>query len=173
MKKYRLIYADPPYQYRNVRTGGSMNSGAAAKYPTMSFSEIESLPIGNIIDRDCACFLWVPVPLLPDGLSILRAWGFKYKTALFWRKIMSLGMGFWYRGQVEICLLGVSGKLKAFRIQKCNFVQSKASRHSEKPAEIRLLIEETGLIPRIELFARQKVEGWDCWGNEVESDIEL
>ena len=86
---------------------------------------------------------------------------------------MSLGMGFWYRGQVELCLVGIRGKVKAFRIQKANFIQSKALRHSEKPEEMRQLIEATGLEPKIELFARQKVEGWDCWGNEVESDIEL
>ena len=82
-------------------------------------------------------------------------------------------MGFWYRGQVEVCLVGIKGNVKAFRIQKANFIQTKALRHSEKPEEMRQLIEETGLEPRIELFARKKVEGWDCWGNEVESDIEL
>ena len=86
---------------------------------------------------------------------------------------MSLGMGFWFRGQIEYCLLGVKGKIKPFRLQKSNFIQSKALRHSEKPEEMRQLIEATGLTPRIELFARKKVDGWDCWGNEVESDIIL
>lgn len=86
---------------------------------------------------------------------------------------MSLGMGFWYRGQVEVCLLGIRGNIKAFRIQKANFIQTKALRHSEKPVEMRQLIEETGLEPKIELFARHKVEGWSCWGDEVHSDIEL
>ena len=82
-------------------------------------------------------------------------------------------MGYWYRGQVEQLLLGIRGNLKAFRIQKANFIQTKALRHSEKPEEMRQLIEATGLIPRIELFARQKVDGWDCWGNEVEGDIDM
>jgi len=173
MKEYQIIYADPPWEYRNKNTGGSMKSGASAKYATMSVSDIRALPIYKIASANCACFLWITVPLLPEGLSVLSAWGFEYKTAIFWRKIMSLGMGYWFRGQVEICVLGIMGKVKAFRIQKPNFVQSKVGYHSEKPTEIRRLIEETGLIPRIELFARQKVNGWDCWGNEVESDISL
>ena len=86
---------------------------------------------------------------------------------------MSLGMGFWFRGQVEMLLLGIRGKVKAFRIQEANFVQAKAGKHSQKPDEFRTLIEKSNLTPRIELFARQKTEGWDVWGNEVESDIEL
>ena len=86
---------------------------------------------------------------------------------------MSWGMGFWYRGQVEVLLLGVKGKLKAFRIQKANFVEAKVRKHSQKPDEFYELIEATGLGPKIELFARNKRDGWDCWGNEVESDIEL
>jgi site-specific DNA-methyltransferase (adenine-specific) len=82
-------------------------------------------------------------------------------------------MGFWFRGQVELCLLGIKGGIKPFRLQKPNIIQTKALRHSEKPEEIRKLIEETNLTPRIELFARRKVEKWDSWGNEVESDITL
>lgn len=150
-----------------------MKSGASSKYPTMELQDIQYLPVAKLADLNCACFLWIPVPLLPDGFTILKTWGFEYKTAIFWRKIMSLGMGFWFRGQVEVCLLGVVGKVKAFRIQKPNFIQTKVGRHSEKPEEMRELIEATGLIPRLELFARQRRDGWDCWGNEVESDIEI
>jgi N6-adenosine-specific RNA methylase IME4 len=105
--------------------------------------------------------------MLEDALRILHTWGYEYKTAIFWRKIMSLGMGFWFRGQVELCLLGVKGKVKPFRLQKPNFIQSKALRHSEKPIEMRQLIESTGLQPRIELFARQAIEGWDYHGDEI------
>ena len=173
MKKYQIIYADPPRAYRNKRTGGSMISGAENKYPVMSDSDICALPVSSIADKNAVLFLWATTPLLPETFEIMKAWGFKYKTAIYWRKIMSLGMSFWYRGQVEVCLLGIRGKVKAFRIQKANFIQTKALRHSEKPIEMRQLIEETGLEPKIELFARRKVEGWDCWGNEVDSDIEL
>ncbi len=171
--KYQIIYADPPWSYRNKRTGGSMVSGSEAKYSIMSISEIAKLPVGDIADKNSALFLWTTTPMLQDAFYIMNEWGFKYKTAIYWRKIMSLDMGFWFRGQVEVCLLGIKGKVKAFRIQKPNFIQAKVGRHSEKPEEMRQLIEETGLTPRIELFSRKKVDGWDAWGNEVESDIEL
>ncbi|KKK84517.1 hypothetical protein LCGC14_2782570, partial [marine sediment metagenome] len=110
---------------------------------------------------------------LPEAFEVMKEWGYKYKTMITWRKIMSLGMGFWFRGQTEHLLLGVRGKVKAFRIQKANFIQCKAEKHSQKPKEFRDLIEMTKLTPKIELFARQKTKGWDVWGNEVESDIEL
>lgn len=171
MDKYRLIYADPPWSYRNKKTGGSMKSGSIAKYPTMSLQEICELPISDISAAESVLFLWATVPLLPEAFQVMERWGFKYKTMLTWRKIMSLGMGFWFRGQTEHLLLGVKGKVKAFRIQKANFIQCKAGKHSQKPDEFRELIELTGLQPRIELFARQKVDGWDVWGNEVKSDI--
>jgi len=173
VRKYQIIYADPPWAYRNKRTGGSMKSGAADKYPVMSLDDILALPVGAIADADAVLFLWATVPLLPEALSVVEGWGFKYKTLVVWRKIMSLGMGFWLRGQCELCLVGVKGKVKPFKLQRANFIQTKALRHSAKPEEMRKLIETTGLFPRIELFARQKVEGWDCWGNEVESDIDL
>ena len=168
MGKYQIIYADPPWRYQNKRTGGSMKSGAENKYPTMGIDDIRSLPVSTIADKNACLFLWATTPLLPDCLSVLEAWGFEYKTAIYWRKIMSLGMGFWFRGQVELCLLGVRGKVKPFRIQKPNFLQSKVLRHSEKPTEIRQLIESTGLTPRLELFARQKVEGWDSIGFDID-----
>jgi len=172
-KEYQIIYADPPWSYRNKKTGGSMASGSMAKYPTMSLQEIKSLPISDIAAKDSVLFLWATTPLLPEAFEVMKAWGYHYKTSLYWRKIMSLGMGFWFRGQVEQLLFGIKGKIKAFRIQKVNFIQTKALRHSQKPREFRKLIEQTGLLPRIELFARQKTEGWDVWGNEVESDIVL
>ena len=173
MKKYQIIYADPPWSYRNKKTGGSMISGSMAKYPTMPLEEICSLPIRQIVDKNSVLFLWVTCPMMREGLRVMDSWGYKYKTKIYWRKIMSLGMGFWYRGQVEELWLGVKGKVKAFRCQKPNFIQSKVLRHSQKPEEFRERIEECGLQPRIELFARKKTPGWDVWGNEVESDIEL
>ena len=166
-KKYQIIYADPPWKYNNRRTGGSLNSGAEVKYPVMSIDELLRLPSNDITERNAALFLWTTTPMLQDAFRVMNAWGFDYKTAIYWRKIMSLGMGFWFRGQVEVCLLGIKGKLKPFRIQKSNFIQTKVLKHSEKPEEMRQLIEVIGLQPRIELFARKKVEGWDCWGNEV------
>lgn len=167
-KKYQIIYTDPPWAYRNHRTGGSMKSGSESKYPTMTLDDIKQLPITQIANKDSVLFLWATVPLLPDCLSVLVAWGFEYKTTLFWRKIMSLGMGFWYRGQVELLLLGIKGKVKPFRIQKPNFIQSKVREHSRKPDEFYEFIEMTGLEPKIELFARNKREGWDSIGFDID-----
>lgn len=173
MKKYQIIYADPPWEYKNKKTGGSMQSGSSSKYKTMSIEQLCELPIQNISDKSCVLFLWATVPLLPEALLVMSSWGFKYKTSLFWRKIMSLGMGFWFRGQVEILLMGIKGKVKAFRLQIANIHQEKVRKHSQKPDYFRDIIEKTGLIPRIELFAREKHEEWDVWGNEIESDIKL
>ncbi len=173
MKKYQIIYADPPWRYQNKKTGGSMKSGADAQYSTMSTQEICDLPVQDIAHKNSVLFLWATVPLLPEAFKVLDAWGYKYKTMLTWRKIMSLGMGFWFRGQTEHLLLGVKGKVNAFRIQKANFIQCKAGAHSTKPIEFRILIDLVDLNPKIELFARQKTPGWDVWGNEVESDIDI
>jgi len=173
VKKYQTILADPPWEYRNKRTGGSMESGAASKYPVMPTKAICRLPVREITDDNSVLFLWATVPLLQDAFCVLTEWGFEYKTAIFWRKIMSLGMGFWFRGQVEVCMMGIKGKIRAFRCQKPNFIQAKVSQHSEKPEEIYNLIEEVSPEPRIELFARRRRPGWNCWGNEVESDIDL
>lgn len=171
-KKYQIIYADPPWKYRNNKTGGSMHP-QDYHYPKLITDDICALPINDIADRNCVLFLWATVPMIQDSFRVMEAWGFEYKTMLFWRKIMSWGMGFWYRGQVEVLLLGIRGKVKAFHIQKANFVEAKVREHSRKPDEFYELIEMTKLGPKIELFARNKREGWDCWGNEVESDIEL
>jgi len=131
------------------------------------------LPVTSICDRNCVLFLWATTPLLPDVFSVMEAWGFRYKTTIYWRKIMSMGLGFWFRGQVEQCLMGVRGTVKAFRCQHANFIQSKARRHSQKPEEFFQLIEPVAPTPRCELFAREPRKGWDVWGDGVESEIKL
>lgn len=169
---YNVIYADPPWSYKNKNTGGSLVSGAAAKYPTLTQEDLKTLPIKDIADKDSVLFLWATVPLLPEALDVMNAWGFKYKTMITWRKIMSLGMGYWFRGQTEHLLLGTRGKVKAFRSQKINFIQAKALKHSEKPLEFKTLIEEvTKTLPdrrMVELFSRAQQEGWDAIGNEID-----
>jgi len=166
--KYKTILCDPPWSYRNKRTGGSMKSGSSVKYPTLSSTELCDLPIQSIADKDCVLFLWVTVPLLPDGLDVLGAWGFEYKTTIFWQKVSSLGMGFWFRGQVELCLLGVRGKVKAFRSQSCNVIKSKARGHSRKPDEFYDLIEPVIPKPWVELFATRPRAGWVSTGLELD-----
>lgn len=168
---YDVIYADPPWSYKNKKTGGSMKSGAESHYPTMSAEDICSLKIPA--QKNSVLFLWATVPLMQEGFDVMNAWGYKYKTMLTWRKIMSLGMGYWWRGQCEHLLFGVKGSIKAFRMQEANFIQCKAGKHSEKPIEFRNLIERATLhLPnKLEMFARAKYDGWDTWGNEVDNDI--
>lgn len=144
-----------------------MKSGAGSKYTTMTTDEICQLPIKEIADENSVLFLWVTCPMQEEGMKVMQSFGYKYKTKIYWRKIMSLGMGFWFRGQVEECWLGVRGKVKAFRLQVPNFIQTKALKHSEKPEEIRRIIEMTNLEPRIELFATKVFPGWTCIGNEI------
>ena len=154
-----------------------MTSGAESKYLTMTLDEICAIPIRDIAAKDSVLFLWATTPLKWEAFEVMQAWGFTYKTTVYWRKIMSLGMGFWFRGQVEELLVGVRGKVKAFHLQEPNFIQAKVLAHSEKPEEFRQLIERaTARMPsqnRIELFARRRVEGWDAFGNEVEGSVAL
>jgi len=170
--KYNVLYVDPPWSYRNKNTGGSMKSGSSAKYDVLTVEELCELPIRYVTEKDACLFLWVTVPLIPQGLQVMEAWGFKYKTSLFWRKIMSLGMGFWWRGQVECLFFGTRGNIKAFRTQKANIIQSKALKHSEKPEEFRKLIDESITTidnpKKLELFGTKKVEGWEVIGREVD-----
>ena len=173
MKKYKIIYADPPWRYKNKRTGGSMKSGSSQKYSTMDFEEVKKLPVEKIANSNSVLFLWSTVPFLPKILKVMESWGYRYKTSIFWEKIGRLGMGFWFRGQVEILLVGIKGEVKPFRIQKKNILHVKIRGHSQKPDEFYELIEMIKLKPRIELFARNKRKGWDVWGNEVESDIKM
>lgn len=152
--KYKCILADPPWSYSNKKTGGDLTAGAESKYHTMELQDICEMDIQSISEKDSCLFLWATTPLLPEAFQVLSSWGFKYKSALYWRKIMSLGMGYWFRGQVEVCLFGVRGNLKAFHSQEPNFIQSKVRAHSQKPDHIYGVIERLDLNPKIELFAR-------------------
>ena len=174
---YEIIYADPGWQFRNKKTGGSHKSGAVQQYTVSSQETLCALPISTLADNNCALFLWATVPMLPEALEVLDAWGFKFKTALFWNK-ERYGLGWWFRGQVEILMLGIKGKVKAFRCQERNINHQKSEGHSRKPTYYRDLIVQatTGILdgPRIELFSRDvDLPGWDYWGNETYTDIRL
>jgi len=169
--KYRVILADPPWAYNNKNTGGSMKSGASAKYKTMGVEEICALPVADICERDSVLFLWVTNPMLQEGLQVLEAWGFKYKTMLTWYKEGRKGLGYWFRGQTEHILFGVRGKVKAFRCQRENFISHKLGQHSEKPECFRELIElaaEGFSGDKMELFATKKVDGWKPLGFSID-----
>jgi len=172
-KKYQIIYADPPWEMQ----GGVYNP----KYSTMSVDMIKNLPINGVTDDNCALFLWVLNSRLQEGLDVMNSWGFNFKTIAFcWVKtskktgMPNCRVGTFTLGGIELCLLGLKGKLKRQTLNIRQVLLSPRGRHSEKPKKIRDdIVGLYGDLPRIELFARQKTEGWDVWGNEVESDIEL
>ena len=180
MKKYGITYADPPWHYRVYSKKGAGRS-AESHYPTMTIEEIQALPVSELADKDCALFMWITFPLLKESLSVLSAWGFKFKTIAFvWikqnRKSDSLfwGMGYWTRANAEFCVLATKGKPKRMAKNVHQVIVSHIEEHSKKPDEARRrIVRLMGDLPRIELFARQKSAGWDVWGNEVESDIIL
>lgn len=167
-KKYNIIYADPPWKY----TGNFWNK---KHYPCVPIKEIYNFPIDKIAAENCALFLWVTFPILPQALETVKRWGFDYTTVAFvWIKTNKLnskpffGLGSWTRANAEICVLGFRGKLKRQSKKISQIILSPIREHSRKPDEIReKIVALLGNLPRIELFARQNVKGWDCWGNET------
>ena len=181
MKKYQIIYADPPWSYNDTqKSGGTAFFGASVRYNTMNNSDIAKLPISDLADKNCCLFMWATSPLLPEALNCINSWGFKYKTIAFcWNKQTKNGkwvsnMGRWTMGNIELCLLATRGHPKRICRNVKQLVIAERKRHSEKPAEVRnRIVMLMGDLSCIELFARQKTKGWDAWGNEVESDINL
>ncbi|MCD8379696.1 MAG: DNA methyltransferase [Lachnospiraceae bacterium] len=177
MEPYQIIYADPPWRYDQKGVDGA----AERHYSTMSLEDICKLPIKSISAKDSILFLWATFPQLPAALQVISAWGFKYKTVAFlWlkknRKADSwvFGLGFWTRGNAEVCLLATRGHPKRKSAKVHQFIISPIEAHSKKPDIVRdKIIELAGDVPRIELFARQTTPGWDVWGNEVDSSIQL
>lgn len=178
VKRYNIIYADPPWPYK-VWSGKGKT--AANYYDLMTVEEICSLPIQNIAADDCILFLWVIPPCLPSAFKVIEAWGFTYKTKAFnWVKRNKKspswfwGLGYWTRANTEDCLLATKGRPKRVSRSVHQVVDTPIEQHSKKPDEVReRIVQLCGDLPRIELFARQKTPGWDVWGNEVESDIAL
>jgi site-specific DNA-methyltransferase (adenine-specific) len=186
MKKYKIIYCDPPWEYK--QSGGEKNSRGMAKqhYNTMTTEDICNLPVGGgLADIDAVCLMWATFPNIDQALIVMSRWGFVYKTAAFvWVKKNKKsnsnfwGMGAYTRANAEVCLLGISKKTRAQEIVKSHavhqIIEAPIEAHSKKPEIVRKkIVELFGDLPRVELFARQKVEGWDAWGNEVESDVNL
>lgn len=177
LKKYNIIYADPPWKYNNRGVQGACEK----HHKTMSLPELERLPVGEIADANCALFLWATFPTLSDALRLIGAWGFAYKTVAFvWlkqnRKADSwfFGTGFWTRSNAEVCLLATKGHPKRVSAKVHQIIVSHIEQHSKKPDEARdRIVQLMGDLPRIELFARQSPDGWDVWGNEVECSVTL
>ncbi len=179
-KKYNIIYADPPWSYSDKMGNNSSFMSATSAYQTQSIEWIKGLKVNDIADKNCVLFLWAVSPLLPEALDTMKAWGFKYTTVAFvWSKLTKnnikiANMGRWTMGNVELCLLGKKGKPQRQVKNIRQLVEAERTVHSKKPEEVRnRIVSLIGEVPRVELFARNKSEGWDAWGNEVESDIKL
>ena len=185
MKKYQIIYADPPWDFGGggvYQDGGRDLRKTNKEYSLTRTSKLIDIPVEHIADNNALMFMWTTDQHIPDALKLMEAWGFRYCTvAFYWVKKYHTGstcynVGCWTMKSVEQVLLGLRGKpmhLKKVRNIK-QLVEAERTKHSKKPEEVRRrIVELVGDIPRIELFAREKTPGWDVWGNEVESDIEL
>ena len=191
MKKYKIIYADPAWSYKDKSK--SHGGGAESHYSCMTIEEMCNMPISEIAEKDSVLFMWVTMPFLQDCFSVINAWGFTYKTCGFvWikgNKRMGkqqlsflpsdalddfMGMGRWTRANAEICLIATKGKISRINPSVRQVIYAPIERHSKKPNETReRIVDLMGDLPRVELFARQNHEGWDAWGNEIENSLTL
>ncbi len=175
-QKFKTILADPPWQFQN-RTGKvAPEHKRLNRYPTMKLEEIKALPVAEVADENSHLYLWVPNALLIEGLSVMEAWGFQYKTNIVWEKIRNdggpdgRGVGFYFRNVTELLLFGVRGshmRTLAPGRSQVNLIRSKKREHSRKPDEMIELIEKCSPGPYLELFARGQREGWTLWGNQA------
>ena len=175
-KSYGAILADPPWRFTN-RTGKmAPEHRRLSRYQTLTLEEIKSIPISLVAASSCHLYLWVPNALMPEGLQVMEAWGFQYKTNLIWHKIRKdggpdgRGVGFYFRNTTEMVLFGVKGKLRTLAPgrRQVNTIKSQKREHSRKPDELYDIVEACSPAPYLELFARGQRPGWDQWGNEVE-----
>lgn len=178
--RFKTILADPPWQFKN-RTGKIAPEHKRLKrYETMPTVDIANLPITQYADENSHLYLWVPNALLPEGLQVMEAWGFTYKTNLIWVKVTKhgkpdrRGVGFYYRNVTEMLLFGLRGKLRTCPPARstANLFATRKEEHSRKPGCVHEIIERCSPGPRLELFAREKVDGWTCWGDEMDTYID-
>lgn len=174
MKKYQVIYADPPWEVKKIKRDVRPNQ-IEMDYTMMPFRDICNLGISlrPYLNDNCTLFLWTIQSYLPKSFQVMQEWGFKYQRVITWDKENGMCL-FGFHNRTEFLLFGYRGKLEMYPRRKAfpTIVVAKSPRHSEKPQIFRDLISPFG-ENRLELFARQKVDGWDCWGNEVESTLNL
>lgn len=173
--QFGAILADPPWRFMN-RTGKvAPEHQRLARYPTLSVQEICDMPVGDLALPQSHLYLWVPNALVADGLKVMEAWGFTYKTCLVWYKIRKdggpdgRGVGFYFRNVTELILFGTRGKLRTKQLgrKQVNLLATQKREHSRKPDELYMLIQGCSPGPYLELFARQTWGGWTAWGNEI------
>jgi len=188
-KKYSIILADPPWQFSNKKTGGSMKSGAASKYLTTGIEGLKKIPVKDIVADDAILFMWWVGAMPQEAIDLVHAWGFTIKNmnGFVWNKLTQktkafFGMGFYTRAGSESVIIATKGKFKpvsrsiraVFNAESQIQFESKVMVHSKKPVQVRdLIVDLCGDLPRLEMFARECTPGWDCYGNEAPGSIEI
>lgn len=180
-EKFATIYADPPWRFQN-RTGKvAPENKKLNRYETMDLEAIKAMPVSEIAAKKSHLYLWVPNALLPEGLEVMKAWGFEYKGNIVWEKVRKDGMpdgrgvGFYFRNVTELLLFGIKGdnnRTLAPARSQVNLIRTMKREHSRKPDEIIPIIEACSPGPFIELFARGDREGWAMWGNQADASYE-
>ena len=170
-EKYQIVYADPPWKYKESWGNGSNEW----TYPTMGNQDILNMGISNVVADNAHLYLWVTNPFLYMGLEVCKQWGFEYKTLITWVKTYKdgtpeMGMGYYFRSCTEHIIFGAKNKMKCInKTTKNMFSAVNLKKHSQKPTEVRdMIVRCSGDLPRIELFAREEVDGWDALGNEID-----
>jgi N6-adenosine-specific RNA methylase IME4 len=176
-RRFGAILADPPWQFQNKTGKVAPEHRRLSRYATLTLDDIKQLPVAQVAADAAHLYLWVPNALLPEGLAVMQAWGFRYKSNLVWHKVRKdggsdgRGVGFYFRNVTELVLFGVRGRnartLAAGRRQ-VNYLSSRKREHSRKPDELYPLIEACSPGPYLELFARGVRAGWTAWGDQAE-----
>ncbi len=178
-RQWKTVLADPPWRFAN-RTGKvAPEHHRLSRYDTMSWKEIADLPVAEITEPESHCYLWVPNALLAEGLAVMEAWGFTYKTMIVWAKRRKdggpdgRGVGFYFRNVTEPILFGVKGNLRTLAPGRTqvNMLETQKREHSRKPDELYPIVEACSPGPFLELFARYPQPGWSVWGNEAEDHV--
>lgn len=178
-RKVSTILADPPWQFKNKTGKIAPEHGRLSRYPTMNVDQIASMPILEIVEPSAHLYLWCPNALLPEGLAVMKAWGFSYKSNVVWHKVRKdggsdgRGVGFYFRNVTELILFGVRGKnarTLAPGRRQVNLLATRKREHSRKPDEQYDIIEACSPGPFLELFARGTRKGWATWGNQADDD---
>jgi N6-adenosine-specific RNA methylase IME4 len=179
MGEWSTVLADPPWRFLN-RTGKvAPEHQRLNRYDTMTVEEISAIPVASVMAAKAHCYLWVPNALLREGLEVLAAWGFTYKSNIVWHKIRrdggsdGRGVGFYFRNVTELVLFGVRGSMRTLQPgrRQVNLFATRKREHSRKPDELYDIIEACSPGPYLELFARYPRDGWEVWGDEAASDV--
>lgn len=181
MKKYQVIYADPPWAFNSKRTGGNMKSGAGQHYDCMTIDDLKALPVEQLADDNCLLVMWWVGAMPQEAIDLVNAWGFTLRNmnGFVWEKLTAkhnpfFGLGYYTRAGSESAIIATKGKFKPACRSVRAVRRSPVGRHSEKPNEFREdIVRLAGDVPRLEMFARTAPDGWDVFGNEVENSIQL